>query len=127
MRFGRFIGALFLLALASPASAQSVQETRAGVTPRVNLISTNPIGLIFEWYNGELEHAVSPTASVAVSASHFNFDEFIYTAIDGIARYYPSARALRGFSETHCEALIHPRVFPFINHDTVPRHEAKSF
>lgn len=92
------LGALIFLASTQVAPAQSVQETRAGVAPRVNLISTNPIGLIFEWYNGELEHAVSPTASVAVAASHFNFDEFIYTAIDGIARYYPSARALRGFS-----------------------------
>ena len=90
-------GAATLVALASSASAQSAEGERAGIQRR-SLISANPIGLLFEWYNGEFERAVSNTASLAVSASTFDFDDERYTAIDGIARYYPQARALRGLS-----------------------------
>lgn len=72
--------------------------------PRVNLISANPIGLLFEWYNGELEHAFAPTVSGAVAASSFGdfFEDASsdarYSVLDAIGRYYPSARAIRGFS-----------------------------
>jgi hypothetical protein len=81
------------------ASAQAIDSDRAGI-PRRNLISANPIGLLFEWYNGEYERALSTTTSIAVAASTFDFweDGERYTAIDGIARYYPQAGALRGFS-----------------------------
>lgn len=83
--------------IAMPLSAQSAETDRAGI-PRVNLVSANPIGLLFEWYNGEFEHALKPTTSLGVTASSYNFDDARYTAIDGIVRYYPAARALRGFS-----------------------------
>jgi hypothetical protein len=86
-----------VLAFASAASAQRVEGDRSGM-PRVNLVSANPIGLLFEWYNGELEHAFSSTTSLAVAASRFDLDDVNYTSLDGIARYYPSGRALRGFS-----------------------------
>jgi hypothetical protein len=101
-----FLIGLFFLALSSPVNAQRIEDTRSSA-PRVNLVSTNPIGLIFEWYNGEFEHAVRPTASLAVAASHFNFDEFIYTSVDGIVRYYPGARALRGFSFGGTVGYVH--------------------
>lgn len=83
-------------ASATAASAQTV-EGQVGM-PRVNLVSANPIGLLFEWYNGEFEHAVRPTISLAVSGSSWDFDGPTYSSIDGIARYYPSGRALRGFA-----------------------------
>jgi hypothetical protein len=89
--------AAIMVALASSASAQSANGDRAGI-PRRSLISANPVGLLFEWYNGEFERAMSSTTSLAVAASRFDFDEETYTAIDGIARYYPSGRALRGLS-----------------------------
>lgn len=85
------------MSVASVASAQRVDGDRSGMR-RVNLVSANPIGLLFEWYNGEFEHAMSSTTSLAVSASHFGLDDSDYTALDGIARYYPAGRALRGFS-----------------------------
>ena len=75
--------------ISASASAQSADGDRAGIARR-NLISANPIGLLFEWYNGEYERAISNTASVAVAASTFDFfeDNERYTAIDGIVRYY---------------------------------------
>ena len=99
MKFSRHL--LTILAasalIAAPAFAQSSDDSRAGIA-RVNLISANPIGLLFEWYNGEFEHAIAPTASLAISGTSYDLDNARYTSIDGIARYYPSARALRGFS-----------------------------
>ena len=79
------------------AHAQSVDATRSGIA-RVNLISSNPIGLLFGWYNGEFEHAVSPTVSVAAAGTSFDLDDARYNSLDGIVRYYPAARAIRGFS-----------------------------
>lgn len=84
-----------VLATASPVRAQS---SDMGDVPRLNLVSTNPIGIVFEWFNGEYERAIASAASVAVAGSHFDFDGFQYTSVDGIFRYYPTERALRGFS-----------------------------
>lgn len=103
MKRHRVISLVSLVALAvatgfgTPARAQSAASDQAGIQ-RTNLISSNPIGIIFEWFNGEFEHAIKPTVSLAVAGSHFGFDDANYTSIDGIARYYPSARAIRGFS-----------------------------
>ena len=90
------IAAIASMAAASSATAQSAVET-SGVA-RHNLFSANPIGILFEWYNGELERAVNSTVSVAAAATSYDFDDNRYTSIDGIARYYPAGRALRGFS-----------------------------
>jgi hypothetical protein len=95
--FRAFVPVIALAAIASSSSAQRVEASRSGMV-RVNLISANPIGLLFEWYNGELEHALSSTTSLAVAASRYDFDNANYTSADGIARYYPTGRALRGFS-----------------------------
>jgi hypothetical protein len=101
----RTIRTLFAVAafasMASSASAQVAGEARSGIA-RPNLISANPIGLLFEWYNGEFEHALSPTTSLAIAASSFasidTGDDLRYSVVDAIGRYYPSGRALRGFS-----------------------------
>ena len=86
-----------IAATATTASAQRVEETRSGI-PRVNLVSANPIGILFEWYNGEYERALSSTVSLAAAASAYDIDNTDYQSIDGILRYYPSGRAIRGFS-----------------------------
>ncbi|MEO8577643.1 MAG: DUF3575 domain-containing protein [Gemmatimonadales bacterium] len=91
------ITALAFVAAASPAFAQSVDGSRSGLA-RPNLISANPIGLLFQWYNAEFEHAVAPTVSLAVAASSYDFDNARYGSVDGIVRYYPAARAVKGFS-----------------------------
>jgi hypothetical protein len=100
MKFSFFsvAGAVALIAAASPVAAQSADDSRAGF-PRTSLVSANPIGLLFEWYNGEYERALMPTVSAAVAASRFDFfDNDTYTAVDGILRFYPGGRAIRGFA-----------------------------
>ena len=91
------VAALAFAAIASPAFAQSADTNRSGIA-RPNLVSSNPIGLLFEWYNAEFERAVAPTVSLAAAASSYDFDDARYTAVDGILRYYPAAKAVRGFS-----------------------------
>ena len=96
-RFRLVVTALALVAIASPSFAQSVDGTRTGIV-RPNLISANPIGLLFLWFNAEFEHAVAPTVSLAVAASSYDFEDARYGSVDGIVRYYPAAKAVRGFS-----------------------------
>ena len=91
------ISALAFVAVATPAFAQSADGTRSGLA-RPNLVSANPIGLLFQWYNAEFERAVAPTVSLAGAASSYDFDDARYTSVDGILRYYPAAKAVRGFS-----------------------------
>ena len=91
------VAAIASMAAAASASAQSASENRAGM-PRMNLISSNPIGVLFEWYNAEYERALNTTTSLGVAATSYDLDDVRYSSIDGIARYYPSGRALRGFS-----------------------------
>lgn len=110
MKFSRLLAAAAAIAITSSvASAQRVEGTKAGM-PRQNLVSANPIGLLFEWYNGEYEHALSSTASLAIAASSFDFEDNgndRYTVVDGIARYYPSGRALNGFSVGMSAGFVH--------------------
>jgi len=97
MKTIRLVVAVAALTISASASAQSSAGSRSGIT-RANLISANPIGLLFEWYNGEYEYAFKHTASIAVAGTSYDLDDARYTSLDGIVRYYPAARALRGFS-----------------------------
>ena len=96
-RIRSVVATLAFIAVASPAFAQATTDAHTGLG-RMNLVSANPIGLLFEWYNAEYEHALKSTVSLAVAASSYDIDNTRYASVDGIARYYPSARALKGFS-----------------------------
>lgn len=82
------------IAFSSSASAQMATSS----SDRPNLISANPITMLFGFYNGEIEHAVQPTFSVAAAGSRFDYGDGTYSNLDGILRYYPTAHAIRGFS-----------------------------
>lgn len=98
MKFLRLsLVAALAVAMPNVASAQSVDDDRAGIARR-NLVSSNPIGLLFEWYQGEYERAFSDAFSLAVSGASFNLSDDDVASVDVIGRYYPSGRALRGFS-----------------------------
>lgn len=86
------------LAFAAIAATASAQSTPSSGPERLTLISANPIGLLFEWYNGEIEHAVAPKVSIAVAGSRFDAWDDRYENVDGILRYYPAGRAINGFS-----------------------------
>jgi hypothetical protein len=88
-------GIAVVIALSFMSNSARAQEK----APRPNLISTNPIGMLFEWYNAEIEHAFAETGSIGLAATYVGFDdEDNYTTVDAIVRYYPNARAIRGFA-----------------------------
>ena len=91
------IAVLMSIAMSTVASAQLVDGDRAGIQRR-NLVSSNPIGLLFEWYQGEYERAFSDAFSLAVAGASFNLSDDDVASVDVIGRYYPGGRALRGFS-----------------------------
>jgi hypothetical protein len=87
----------FALAVSSPALAQDT-GTRTPVEHK-QIITANPIGIVFGWFNAEYERKVSETTTWGVSGSNFQgFDsDFSYSNISAIARYYPQGAALTGF------------------------------
>jgi hypothetical protein len=86
------------------------------VPERDNLLSINPLGVVFEYFSGEFEHALSPSTSVALTASYASPFDFTYTSFDVIGRYYPAEEGLRGFSVGPTVGFTHvaqPRDFCF--------------
>jgi len=86
------------LALAAgPAHAQE-EGTRTPV-PHRQMISANPFGLMFEWYNGEYERKVGERSTVGASASGFALDggDADYVNVAAFYRFYPQRAALSGF------------------------------
>lgn len=100
-RFG-VIALLALAVVATPVAAQQgpqmITFNGREVPIRENLVSVNPLGLVFEYFSGEIEHAMSRSASIAVTGSYASPFDVTYTSLDVIGRYYPSEAGLRGFS-----------------------------
>jgi hypothetical protein len=65
---------------------------------RLNLLSINPLGVVFEYFSGEFEHATTRATSLAIGASYTSPFDISYTSVDLIGRYYPAEQGLRGFS-----------------------------
>jgi hypothetical protein len=94
-----------LVSVAAVVAALLTTSLRAqaiDVPIQPNVVSLNPFGFVFAWYNAEFEHAVSSTASWAVSGGYISMgdddDEKDYTSADLKFRYYPSAEAPSRFS-----------------------------
>lgn len=89
------VAAAAALLSAAPARAQS--DTLAA-SPYKQVISANPLGLLFGYINGEYERAVSSTTTVGIAGAYFSPDNDALATIEAKFRYYPQARPLAGFS-----------------------------
>lgn len=99
--------AAITLALGTATAAAAQQPDMTG-TPR-NVISINPLGVVFSVYSGEYERAVGGNATVGLATTFWRHTEEYdepagptdaavnYFSADLKLRYYPTA-ALRGFS-----------------------------
>jgi hypothetical protein len=92
-RLSTITGLVLLAALAGTASAQSATDST-----RMNLFSINPLGVVFEYFSVEGEHALSKSTSLALSGAYASPSDFTYVSVDLIGRYYPAERGLRGFA-----------------------------
>jgi len=63
------------------------------------IISANPFGLMFEWFNVEYQRRMTRATTWSASVSWFSRDQedFDYVSGGGAVRYYPSGRAMQGF------------------------------
>jgi hypothetical protein len=89
--------------IATILSAFPLRAQAVDLPVQSNVLSINPFGFLFEWYNIEYERAFSSTASWSMGVGHIdigdeNEDESTYTSADMRLRYYPSAEAPAKFS-----------------------------
>lgn len=80
-----------------PAEAQT-EGTRAPV-PHDQILSANPFGLLFEWFNADYERKVGEQSTLGVAGSLISFDEGSedYYSVNVLYRFYPQEAALSGF------------------------------
>jgi hypothetical protein len=111
IRISGWIIALPIVLSASSLSAQqgpvtdfqkpqtrTVRWNGQDVPLRQNLISVNPLGIVFGYFSAEAEHAFSMGGSVALNGSYDGTGDFGYSSADVILRYYPSLEMIRGFA-----------------------------
>jgi uncharacterized protein DUF3575 len=84
---------VMILAIGSaPAHAQT-SATKPPVQHH-QVLSTNPFGLLFNWYNAEYERKIAPATTLGVSASHIAGLDLSNAAV--VLRWYPQRAALDG-------------------------------
>lgn len=82
-------------------SALGAQPTRARIDPltRTVAVTLNPFALFAEYVAGDVEVKVSPSVTVGGGMSWVGLEDFnSYRSLEAKARYYPSEKALEGFS-----------------------------
>jgi hypothetical protein len=84
-----------LLTLCSTAAPAQTNATKPPV-PHRQVLSTDPLGMMFNWFSADYERKVGPATTLGVSASHVG--ELDYTNAALVARWYPQRAALDGFS-----------------------------
>ena len=91
--------ALALAAATSLAAQQAVPATATTPPVRKTVIALNPFALFAEYFAGDIEHVVSPTATVGAGWSMVGISDYnAYRSLEVKARYYPSQKAPVGFS-----------------------------
>jgi hypothetical protein len=84
-----------VIAALFPAGAVAQTNATKPPVPHNQVVSLNPFGLIFEWYNAEYERKIGDAATLGVSASHFAAGDMANALL--LARWYPQRAALDGF------------------------------
>ena len=87
--------AVCLAAIATPITAQETEPSAADA--HQHLITTNPFGPIFEWYNVEYERKIRHNTSVGFTASYITPGNDSLGTANAILRFYPQGTAFKGF------------------------------
>ena len=101
MRFKLKVSMLIAVVLGAsfPGHASAQAPGTKVPVPHNQVLSANPILLLFEWANVEYERKISPTGTVGVAGSWVSFDDGNeeYRGLSAFYRYYPQGAALTGF------------------------------
>jgi hypothetical protein len=62
------------------------------------VVSANPFGLLLEFFNAEYERVISASSSIGIGGSTVSDDSTRYFNADVFWRFYPSGRALEGWT-----------------------------
>ncbi|HEY5085733.1 MAG TPA: hypothetical protein VII66_00105, partial [Gemmatimonadaceae bacterium] len=92
---------------ASTADSSRAAAEAAADTARRNLVLANPLGVVFNLYNGEYEHVISKSASIGFAGTYYAPTDYTYFTSEIKMRYYPSERAPDGFSLALSAGLTH--------------------
>lgn len=84
---------------AAGAMETRAQEGSGDYAGPMQVISTNPFGVVFEWFNLEYERRLSDTFSLGFAGSYVPLDsgDDHYISGNALVRYYPQRSALSGF------------------------------
>jgi len=95
-QFGLLLGTamLTLVGAAPPAVAQETEPDVAA--SHRQLISANPFGYVFQWFNVEYEHKLRSNSTLGFTASYATPDDDSIGAGNAIFRFYPQGTAFRG-------------------------------
>ena len=91
-----FTGAVVAALLFAPTTAIA-QDGPPVAAPHRQTVSTNPFGLMFEWFNAEYERTLTARPTWGVSGSYLGIDGFDYANGNVVFRFYPQGAALHGF------------------------------
>ena len=83
-----------LLTLSLPGVAHAQATSTNTPVPHDQVLSTNPLGVLAQWFNGEYERKIGPSTTVGVAASIFQPADYAGASL--IARWYPQQAALEG-------------------------------
>jgi hypothetical protein len=85
---------LFLEGAVPSAAAQSTKIDPAGSHQR--LISMNPFGYVFEWYNIEYEQRVGSSTTLGFTGSFATPSNATFGGANALFRFYPQGMAFKG-------------------------------
>ncbi len=85
------------VAVLTMCSAQALAQTNATKppVPHKQILTIDPLGVLYNSFNADYERKVAPATTVGVSAGHF--DSLDYSNVALLARWYPQRAALDGF------------------------------
>jgi hypothetical protein len=96
---GTSLGFILVALVLSAGTAHAQAEGTKTPVAHKQVVSANPFGMMFEWYNGEYERKVGERSTVGASASGFALDggDADYVNVTAFYRFYPQRAALAGF------------------------------
>jgi hypothetical protein len=91
----RHTASIALCVLLIPAAGLAQTAASAPTVPHDQVLSTNPLGVVVQWFNVEYERKLGSATTLGGSASHFSEEGLSNAAV--LFRWYPQQSALEGF------------------------------
>jgi hypothetical protein len=93
MSMGRASTCIAVSALITLSAGQATAQSRSGavLADVGTVVSANPLLILFEWFNLEVEHRAWANGTAGIQGSTFRSHDDRYLSGRGFVRYYPKA------------------------------------